>query len=206
MTAVLLTFVLLSLTPALAHKIRIFAWETGDGTISTEAKFSGGRPAQKSPVKVIDTKTGHQVAGGETNEEGIFTFPIPNNTSGNLQIIVDTGDGHKNTWNHTISAQHTSVSTSSETQPEIGSKASVSSIQPPDNIATLSSYSCNKEELTTLLETALDKKLAPLRKSLAESADQGPTLQDIFGGIGYILGLAGMAAYIQARRQNRRKE
>ncbi len=37
----------------------------------------------------------------------------------------------------------------------------------------------------------------------AESRDKAPTLHDILGGIGYILGLLGLAAYIHFRRKTR---
>jgi nickel transport protein len=37
---------------------------------------------------------------------------------------------------------------------------------------------------------------------LAESRKQGPTVTEIFGGIGYIIGLMGIAAYFKNRRKN----
>ena len=49
---------------------------------------------------------------------------------------------------------------------------------------------------------ALDEKLAPLMKILAESRDRGPTARDVFGGIGYILGLVGVTAYFNYRRKS----
>ena len=36
---------------------------------------------------------------------------------------------------------------------------------------------------------------------LAESRDKGPTFRDVLGGIGYIFGLMGLAAYIHFRRK-----
>ena len=47
----------------------------------------------------------------------------------------------------------------------------------------------------------LDKKLKPVLKMLAESRNQGPEIRDIFGGIGYILGLVGLGAYIHYRKK-----
>jgi len=51
------------------------------------------------------------------------------------------------------------------------------------------------------VEKALDKKLSPILKRLAESETRGPGLSEIFGGIGYIFGLAGVAAYVQSRKK-----
>jgi nickel transport protein len=49
------------------------------------------------------------------------------------------------------------------------------------------------------LERALDKKLAPILRMLAESREQGPKLSDVLGGIGYIIGLVGIAAYFKRK-------
>jgi nickel transport protein len=55
-------------------------------------------------------------------------------------------------------------------------------------------------ELQALIEQSLDKKLAPILHRLG-NLDQGPSLSDIIGGIGYIIGLVGLAAYFNARRK-----
>jgi nickel transport protein len=55
-------------------------------------------------------------------------------------------------------------------------------------------------ELQALVEQALDRKLAPIMHRLV-ALDQGPSLSDIIGGIGYIIGLVGLAAYFNSRRK-----
>jgi len=57
--------------------------------------------------------------------------------------------------------------------------------------------------LRRIISEELSKGLSPVRKALAESHDQEPTLRDILGGMGWIIGLAGMAAWAQSRRQCR---
>jgi nickel transport protein len=49
------------------------------------------------------------------------------------------------------------------------------------------------------LEKALDKKLAPILRMLAEMQEQKVRLTDVLGGIGYIIGLVGMAAYFKRK-------
>ena len=51
------------------------------------------------------------------------------------------------------------------------------------------------------LEKALDKKMKPVLKMLAESRATGPGISDILGGIGYIIGLVGIAAYFHSRKK-----
>jgi hypothetical protein len=37
---------------------------------------------------------------------------------------------------------------------------------------------------------------------LADLQQKGPSIKDIFAGIGYIFGLLGVAAYVQSRKRN----
>jgi nickel transport protein len=54
-------------------------------------------------------------------------------------------------------------------------------------------------DIEQTLERALDKKLSPILRMLAESREQGPKLNDVLGGIGYIIGLVGIAAYFKGK-------
>jgi nickel transport protein len=51
------------------------------------------------------------------------------------------------------------------------------------------------------LEKALDKKLAPIMRTLAEMQEQKVRLTDVLGGLGYIFGLVGVAAYFKRKPQ-----
>jgi len=59
------------------------------------------------------------------------------------------------------------------------------------------------EDLQAAVEKAVEKKLQPVIKILAESQQRGPTVKDIFSGFGYIIGLVGIAAYINSRRKKK---
>lgn len=186
--------------PCFAHKVRIFAWQDG-GNIVTESKFSGGRAAQNATVSVIEAKTGQTLLSGKTDTEGLFSFPLPKTDAKELQIIVDGGDGHKNSWNYTL--EDSSAASNPPPPSAANNKTTQHALHPiseqtketPPTVITAS-------ELTRIIDTALDKKLAPIQRTLAENSEKGPTLQDILGGIGYILGLAGIAAYMQSRKKH----
>jgi nickel transport protein len=49
------------------------------------------------------------------------------------------------------------------------------------------------------IEKALDKKLAPIMRMLAEMQEQKVRLTDVLGGLGYIFGLVGVAAYFKRK-------
>jgi nickel transport protein len=165
--------------------------------------FSRGRPALNATISVVETETGKNLLSGTTDAKGLFSFPIPRTGSKKLKIIVDAGDGHKNSWNYTLEESASKdkntfplqLQTSADRQapnPPVSEEATVNTLQ---TISTL--------ELTRIIETALDKKLASINRTLAENSEKGPTLQDILGGIGYILGLAGIAAYMQSLKNKK---
>jgi nickel transport protein len=51
------------------------------------------------------------------------------------------------------------------------------------------------------LEKMLDRKLAPIMRTLAEMQEQKVRLTDVLGGLGYIFGLVGVAAYFKRPRK-----
>lgn len=192
----LLTLLLTVTATAYAHKVRIFAWEEG-GDIVTESKFSGGRAARKVAVSVVDSATGKELLTGTTDSEGLFRFAVPQNTGAELEIIVDGGDGHRGSWKHLLEAGAGDVSPSPSTP-----TPDESSVAMPSVPGSASQQTIDEEQLTTLIEEALERKLGPIRRSLAENSEKGPSLQDIIGGIGYIFGLAGIATYMRFRKKN----
>lgn len=174
--------------PCFAHKVRIFAWNEGD-TIHTESKFSGGKAAQNATVTVIDTSTGAELIRGTTDKRGLFQFPIPETKSEELDIIVNSGDGHKNHWRYEINP----TVNNSATTPEIN-QTKLDVLPPP------TSLNLSQDQLTSLMDNLLESKLAPIRQQLAQLQEREPSIQDILGGIGYIIGLAGIAAYMKSRK------
>jgi nickel transport protein len=56
-------------------------------------------------------------------------------------------------------------------------------------------------EIRNAVEAALDTKLKPVMKLLVETRQSRPSVTDILGGIGYIFGLIGLAAYFRAKRR-----
>ena len=54
-------------------------------------------------------------------------------------------------------------------------------------------------DVQAAVNEALDAKLAPIKHMLASQFDAGPRLKDIVGGIGWIFGLVGVAAWFRRR-------
>ena len=176
--------------PCCAHKVRIFAWSEGN-IIHTESKFSGGKSAQNSTITVIDSSTGAELLHGKTDKNGLFEFPVPNTASEELDIVINSGDGHKNHWLY-----------------QLNPTATLTKVTPKQNLSTdkvitetSPSVHLTQEQLTDLINNLLEGKFAPIRRQLAQQQEQGPSLQDILGAIGYIIGLAGIAAYMKSKKE-----
>ena len=69
-----------------------------------------------------------------------------------------------------------------------------------EQIASQPPVGLTATELQNIVNTALDAKLGPIRKELAEMRVARPGFTEIFGGIGWLVGLAGVALYFKGRR------
>ena len=193
---VLFVFVVLSffvVGTAIAHKVIIFAWVEGD-TIYTESKFSGGKMVRKGDVMVYDLQ-GNRLLQGKTNEQGEFFFKIPKKTT--LKIVLKAGTGHRAEWTVPLEEIKGIASETSETD----TNQLATAIEPDKQTQSVSVSNVSPDDIQLAVEKALDIKLKPVMKKLAESQEHGPTVSDIFGGIGYILGLVGVASYFHYRRK-----
>jgi len=95
---ILVSFIL-ALTPAgpaLAHKVILFAW-VENGMIHTESSFAGQRKARDCPLMVRDD-TGRVVHEGKTDDQGLYSFKIPDGVESDLILTLEAGIGHQAEW------------------------------------------------------------------------------------------------------------
>ena len=177
---------------AFAHKVTIFAWVEGD-TVHTESKFSGGRVAKQAPIEVYD-RTGALLLEGRTDDEGRFVFKAPKQEE--LRIVLVAGAGHRNEW--VVKAEEFAghMPPVADDDPVLPKQAEPVGAAPLPGRIDIS-----REDLQAMIEAALEKQLQPVLRRLHQM-DEGPRLADIIGGIGYILGLVGLGAYIHFRRRS----
>ena len=190
---VMLLFVFpLVVKQAFAHKVTIFAWVEGD-TVHTESKFSGGRVAKQAPIEVYD-RTGALLLEGRTDDEGRFVFKAPKQEA--LRIVLVAGAGHRNEW--VVKAEEFA----GHARPVADDDTVLPKQTGPLGATPLPGrIDISREDLQTMIEAALEKQLQPVLRRLYQM-DEGPRLADIMGGIGYILGLVGLGAYIHFRRRS----
>jgi nickel transport protein len=172
-----------------AHKVSIFAYVDGD-TVYTLSKFSGGKKVKKGRIEVYDSEN-NKLLDGLTDDQGEFAFKIPKKAA--LHVVLVAGTGHKNYWDiplEEISGMADEPPAGKAITPTVDKQAGAT---PP---AVMDSGA-----LQAAIEKALDRKLKPVMRLLAESQQKGPSLSEILGGIGYIIGLVGIAAYFKSRRE-----
>jgi nickel transport protein len=186
---------------ASAHRVNVFAWVEGD-TIYVESKFAGGKKVKAAKIRVMDPR-GVELLSGRTNDQGEFSFKVPKPTD--LKIVLVAGQGHQAEW--TVRAAEI-ADMESETVPETSAENAIQTdqndavfLKPVDSSSAAPDIAVEPKELEAIIESILDKKLKPITRMLADIRQKGPTVADVFAGIGYIFGLVGIAAYVHSRKK-----
>ncbi|MEJ2170814.1 MAG: hypothetical protein P8X90_35430 [Desulfobacterales bacterium] len=204
---ILFWFAVILLLPAqntLAHRVNVFAWVEGD-TVFVESKFAAGRKVNGGKIIVTDSK-GVELLTGKTDDQGEFSFKIPQKTE--LKIILEAGMGHRAEWTipvsemESVSVAADGPSTKTTTARETAAHGDQRSDEPSAVSPPAASAGPSTAEIEAAVAKVLDQKLKPLYKMMAASNQKGPNFRDIFGGIGYIFGLVGVAVYFRYRREN----
>jgi len=87
-------------TPALAHRVVIFAYTEGD-IVHTESKFMPNTPVNQGKVLVMDAKSDKLLLTGQTDDQGKFSFKMPPEAAAqklDLKIVIEAGMGHRAEW------------------------------------------------------------------------------------------------------------
>ena len=192
-------FFILSSGNALAHKVTVFAWVEGD-TVLGEGKFSGGKKAQASEI-IVWNLNGKELLRTRTNKKGEFSFPVPAKSAMRIELIA--GMGHKAEW--TIPLEDIDDTAAAESTPNLRTPPPESTGSTAHTQAAYPAAAIDPAQLEAIVEKAvtkaLDKKITPLTKMVAGLEHKGPTMNEIFSGIGYIFGLMGVAVYFSSREK-----
>lgn len=181
----------LLITPgsALAHRVYIYAWVEGN-TIHTESYFSSNRKVQNGRIAVYDLSA-NELLAGRTDADGSFAFPAPPKKA--LRIVVETDTGHKSEYVLKLKKEG------------VPAEKNMPRPTPKDNspLAASPDQSClDREQIRAVVEKALDERLGPISRELARrQGARKPGFKDIFAGLGYICGIAGLLLYLHSRKQ-----
>jgi nickel transport protein len=170
-------FILVFLCPAfvLAHSMEAFATVEGK-TIQGKANFHDGTPVSNADVIAFDA-LGGEIGRTKTDDQGKFSLAARFRCD--HRLLIDTGDGH--------GAEYTILA---KTLPDD---------LPPHGAAVVSaeqSHVHSSRDLGNSHDSALIREIHADVDALQDQLDQYEhriRFRDILGGIGFIVGLAGLA-------------
>ena len=205
-TACLVAVVLLIFFPGVgqAHRVNIFAYVDGDA-IQVECYFSKSRKVINGSLLFTDLETRVTLLEGTTDEQGVFRFRPDAaflKTGHGLNILLNAGAGHQKEWRISpeeltaLSPAGQSVKSENEGRGSLTEQSSQFSA----SSRTMAVPYMDTKELEAIIVRVMDAKLAPIRQTLARQESGEPTLRDVIGGIGWIIGLLGLATHMKYRR------
>lgn len=201
-------------TPALAHRVLVFAYAEGD-TIHTESKFVPDTPVRQGKILVLDAKTSQELLAGKTDDQGKFSFKIPAVAAAekmDLKIVVEAAMGHRGEWLLKANSYLSGIKSASPPSPTVPPAPD----QPPADTGKMpvlpakakssggqgsQAASLDQQALEAALNKALERELAPIKEMLTELTIHRTSLTDIIGGLGWIMGLFGLWAYLQSQKR-----
>lgn len=197
-----------------AHRVNIFAWLEGDHVV-VECGFNRHSPVRNGEVTVYDDESNKPLLHGRTNDEGRFAFTVPRvvREGHGLRIQVNAGQGHMASWKMGSAELYEAAALTAgfEHSQEVAEKAGLAP-QPappapqaaPDTPAISmpdSSAPATPEHVRAIVNEVVESKIAPLRRDMAEHIGGGPSWENIIGGLGWIVGLVGIALFFMGRRK-----
>jgi len=205
MAKLLLTIILTLgfISSSLAHRVNVFCWVEG-GKINCTGKFASGNKAQDCQVKILDKKSGQVLVQGKTNDQGEVSIPIPQKAIKeklDLEVELIAGMGHKNTWPipaDELVEDEMSEDTTQATDIDTPEEFQKSETELQSKVGAAGSI--DTASLEKVLNKVLDRKLKPVMEKLTLLQERPISFADIFGGIGYILGLMGIAMYFKSKK------
>jgi len=193
---------LLFSSPVSGHRVNIFA-ATESSRISGYVYFSGGSRAKNVTVQVSGPD-GAEFGHVSTNEKGEFTYEATHGCD--HLLTVETADGHRATW--TVKADELpeslpGASAKGDGEPVAPARAEAPLLAPADAPGV--------RAVEQRIAQSVAAQVRPLREQIAR-LEEKIRLRDVIGGIGYLLGVAGIAFYflgvrkLAADRDARRRE
>lgn len=244
---------------AQSHRLNVFAWLDNDRVI-VECNFGRQDPARNANVTLFDSVTKKELLTGKTNNEGIFSFPVPPVVRSGHGIIIDVnaGAGHRNEWVMDASELYAAASlnagfdeaaiadqqinarreaqqparnapgfdsrnlqlpqSASQTLPYQAQQPAPSRSMPAAPQATsrealnqmANGFSLpqaindlHRENIRDIIHEAMETHISPIRQHLAAQSAAGPTIADVIGGLGWIVGIFGIWMWSRARRRQK---
>ena len=178
-------------SPAHAHKLKVFATAVGE-RIEGTVYFVGGGPARGARI-LVESADGKLIEALNADDAGAFAFTAK--LRADHVIVTNSADGHSARTTIPASVLPASLPLPASTLGTGAAEARVSTAP----AAPQEGGTGDPAAMEASIAQAVAQQVAPLREQLTAYEDQ-VRLRDVLGGLGYILGLAGLFAWMRARR------
>ena len=178
-----LILAILAMSPAHAHRLRVFA-TVEQGEISGYAYFVGGARAKGASVIFRDSAD-RELHRLSADEKGAFRWRPERPQT--IRIRVDAGEGHVGS----------AVIQSSRFS---GRRAEADASEDAEPSAETNLSSANRDMIVAAVDAAVERHSRTLLEKF-EAMETRTRFNDIVGGIGMIIGMAGAALWAMARRK-----
>ncbi|MDR1660047.1 MAG: pollen Ole e 1 allergen/extensin family protein [Desulfovibrio sp.] len=199
-TALAAALLLLAALPAFAHRVNIHAWLEGD-SVQVRCAFSRGSPVRNGRVAVYAATDGEELLNGATDDKGFFRFPVPVRArESGLRIRINAGEGHENEWRmeaREFAAREIPTPETNTAVPTARRDGGHAAESP----ASAGLDAASPQEVRRIVSELMEANLAPLRRDLAALANPEPGIREIVGGLGWLVGLAGLVLYFRSRKR-----
>jgi len=163
---------------AQAHLLKVFAFtlpaDSNSQLVKGKVYFTGGQTVSGALVTIFNT-SGIKVKNTMTDTEGKFQITLAQES---YEIVADTQDGHKATWQ----IKSAKISTSDSTEKNV-----------------LAASNPSIEQLESIIAAQISTQLTPLTEQIIQLQEKR-RFQDIIGAIGYIVGLSGLFLWFRQRQ------
>jgi nickel transport protein len=176
----------------MAHGIHVFA-HAHDCTIHGEASFDDEAPVKNARV-VFSAPSGEKLGETTTDDEGRFQFDA--RVRADHLIVVDAGAGHQG--RHTLKAAELP-----DDLPLPGGRVADAAAESASADERAEPTTPEERRLRALIKSAVQEQIVPLREQI-DRFQRKTRVHDVVGGVGYILGIMGLAYYFLGRSRRPR--
>jgi len=155
-------------------------------TVYTESYFPDGKKVEGGIVQVYDSK-GNKLLEGKTDKDGQFNFKPPKKDD--LKIVLIATLGHRASY--TLSKDELPDIAAAKKEQKLKLKEPAA-----EEVAQL-----DLDQVKKIIDSSLDEKLKPIMRELARMQQKRVSLQEVIGGIGYILGIMGIILYFVSKKR-----
>ncbi len=182
--------------PAHGHKLLLMAWLEGD-RLMVEAAFGDGTMAAHAHITVLDAVDGETLLSDQADAGGLLEITLPEALlTRDTPLLIRAGDGAGHLAEHVIGMEEIR-----QARPSASAVRSEPAVIPEGGSASGSFAAMDSDRILEMVQDAVRREVAPLRREIMALQQKGPGITEILGGIGYIVGLAALGALLLGKRR-----